>query len=425
MARCEPGRTAPETQSSVAGGRSAGRPPRGGNTSRSMSFGILFVLVLAGLAGPLFAADSRLLVPVIVGELVAGLALGRSGFAWLHPAQPTTAFLADIGFAMLMFTAGMHVPLRTPGLKRQLGKGGMAAGVATVIAVGAGWAAAHLAHVPHAAVYAVVLASGSAAVLVPSLDEFGLLRDRDALAVAAQVALADVASIVAVPIALRPHKALQAGLGVVAVAACAAVLLLALRAFHDAKIVASVRRMSKQRAWALDLRLSLLVLFGLCWLATRTGASILIAGFAIGLVVAAIGGPKRFSRQVTGVAQGFFVPLYFVVLGARIDVRDLVRHSAIVELAVLLVAFNVGLHLIAALLTRQPVAAGLTATVQLGVPAAVSTLGLQEGILTGGEAAALMVAALASIAISELGVALLVRRADATSTGATPGAPSP
>jgi Kef-type K+ transport system membrane component KefB len=178
--------------------------------------------------------------------------------------------------------------------------------------------------------------------------------------------------------------------------------------------VLRVRRLSKRRAWALDLRLSLLVLFGLCWLATRFGASILIAGFAVGLVVAAIGGPKRFSRQVTGVAQGFFVPLYFVVLGARIDVRDLAQHAAIIELALLLIVFNLGLHIMAALITRQPIAAGLIATVQLGVPAAVATLGLQEGVLTAGDAAALMVAAIASIAICQAGVALLARDAAAT-----------
>jgi Kef-type K+ transport system membrane component KefB len=283
-----------------------------------------------------------------------------------------------------------------------------------VLGVGAGWAAASLSHAAHPAVYAVVLASGSAAVVVPSLEEFHVLNDRGALAVVAQVALADVASIVAVPLVLRPHRAFHALVGVVAVAACAVLLLLALRALRRTNLVLRVRRLSKRRAWALDLRLSLLVLFGLCWLATRFGASILIAGFAVGLVVAAIGGPKRFSRQVTGVAQGFFVPLYFVVLGARIDVRDLVQHAAIIELALLLIVLNLGLHIMAALITRQPIAAGLIATVQLGVPAAVATLGLQEGVLTAGDAAALMVAAIASIAICQAGVALLARDAAAT-----------
>jgi Kef-type K+ transport system membrane component KefB len=169
-------------------------------------------------------------------------------------------------------------------------------------------------------------------------------------------------------------------------------------------------RLSKQREWALDLRVALLVLFGLAWLATRIGTSILIAGFAVGLVVAATGGPKRLSRQVTGVAAGFFVPLFFVVLGARIDIRALSNSSALIELTVLLVAFDVGIGLVAALLTRQPAAAGLASTVTLGVPAAVVTLGLEENVISPGVGAAIMAAALVSIAISGAGVSLLHRR---------------
>ena len=70
---------------------------------------------------------------------------------------------------------------------------------------------------------------------------------------------------------------------------------------------------------ALDLRLSLLVLFTLSWLATESGTSVLLAGFGTGLLVAALGGPKRLFTQVRGLADGFFVPLFLVLLGARLQ----------------------------------------------------------------------------------------------------------
>ncbi len=374
-----------------------------------MSFGVLVILVLAGLAGPLISAGSPVLVPVPVGELAAGLVLGETGFGWLRPDEPTTAFLADVGFAMLMFTAGMHVPLRRPEIAPRLRRGAVAATIAGAVAIPAGWAAASLTHVPHPAIYAVVLAGGSAAVLIPSLDEVGLLASTDALTVAAQVAVADVAAIVSVPLVLHPGNALHAALGVVAVAALAVVLLVALRRVRGAAWARHLQLLSKRRDWALDLRLSLAVLFGLAWLADRTGASTLIAGFAVGLVVAAIGGPKRLSRQVVGVAQGFFVPLFFVVLGARIDLRAFARHGDLVVLALALVVLDLAVRLPAALATRQPVAAALAATAQLGVPAAVVSLGLQQHLVTPGAGAAIMVAAVASIGTSTFGVALLAR----------------
>jgi Kef-type K+ transport system membrane component KefB len=219
-----------------------------------------------------------------------------------------------------------------------------------------------------------------------------------------------VAAIVLVPIVLQPSRTTRAVLGAVAIAACAVALYLVVRGLRGAEWVRRVRRMSKEREWALDLRAALLVLFGLAWLATRIGTSILIAGFAVGLVVAATGGPKRLSRQVTGVAAGFFVPLFFVVLGARIDIRALSSSGTLIGLAVLLILFDVLNGLAAAFLTRQPLAAGLASTVTLGVPAAMVALGLQEGVISPGAGAAIMVAALASIATSGIGVSLLHRR---------------
>jgi len=182
-----------------------------------VSFGILSLIVLAGLAGPLLSSSERVLVPVIVGELLAGLVVGHSGFGWVHPADPTTAFLAAIGFAMLMFVAGMHVPVRQPALVRQLGRGAAAAAIAGALSALAGWVTARAVGLPHAAVYAVILASASAAVLVPSLDEAELLGRTEGLVVAAQVAVADVAAIVLVPIVLQPSRTTRALVGAVVI----------------------------------------------------------------------------------------------------------------------------------------------------------------------------------------------------------------
>jgi Kef-type K+ transport system membrane component KefB len=123
---------------------------------------------------------------------------------------------------------------------------------------------------------------------------------------------------------------------------------------------------------------------------------------------------------VTGVAQGLMVPLFFVVLGARLDLRALLDHASLIALAAELIALNLAVHAAAALLTRQSFGAGLAATAQLGVPAAVVTLGLQEQILTSGEAAAIVAAALGSLALTAVGVTLL-----GTGASAPPAAPEP
>jgi Kef-type K+ transport system membrane component KefB len=368
-----------------------------------VTFGILTLIVLAGLAGPLLSAPWPSAVPVLVGELAAGVVIGKSGFGWLDATDPTTAFLGNVGFAMLMFAAGMHVPLRNPSLLAGLRRGGLAAVLVAVLAVPGGLVVAAVTGTGQRAIFALLLATGSAAIVAPILDEQGLLGDAGAEVVLAQVAVADVCSIVAVPLVLQPSRAGRALLASVLVAAAVVAVYLIAHYGSRMDVVRRTRRLSKHRGWALDLRLALVVLFALAYLAVRGGTSILVAGFGAGLAVAALGGPKRLSRQVTGIGAGFFVPLFFVVLGARLDLRAL-AHAAPIELAVVLLALNVGIRLAVAAVTRQPLPAGLVATAQLGVPAAVVALGLELGVLAPGQGAAILAAALATLATCALGV---------------------
>jgi Kef-type K+ transport system membrane component KefB len=384
-----------------------------------VSFGILLAIVLAGLGGPLLGLSERRFVPVVIGEIAAGVIVGKTGLEIVHPGEPTIAFLGEVGFAMLMLTVGMHLPLRDPRLAASLRGGAVLAAIVGVLAVPAGFAAAAIAGTSHAAVYAVVLASGSAAVLLPALQETKA-QGSDVLAVMAQVTIADVVTILSVPIVLQPQRAVHAVIGAALVTVAVAALYGVARLLTGHRWVDHVRRMSKQRHWALDLRLSLLVLFLLAWIAQKSGTSVLIAGFGAGLTVALIGGPKRLSTQMRGVADGFFIPLYFVVLGATLDLSGLVSDPAMMALTGALAALNVATHLVAVAVVRRPLSAGLTASAQLGVPAAVASLGLSEGVVSGPVATAIVAAAVVSLVVCTFGVERLLdgESADQTASAA-------
>jgi Kef-type K+ transport system membrane component KefB len=77
-----------------------------------VSFETLLVIVLAGLGGPLLSISPRRFVPVVIGEIFAGILVGPEVLDAVDPANSTISFLANIGFAMLMLTVGMHLPLR-------------------------------------------------------------------------------------------------------------------------------------------------------------------------------------------------------------------------------------------------------------------------------------------------------------------------
>ena len=92
----------------------------------SPMFAQLTILVLAGLAGPLLAFGRRGLIPVVIGELIAGFVLGHTGFGVIDSAAQPLPVLSAIGFAMLMFTAGTHVDIGSPAIRQGFARGVLA-----------------------------------------------------------------------------------------------------------------------------------------------------------------------------------------------------------------------------------------------------------------------------------------------------------
>jgi Kef-type K+ transport system membrane component KefB len=371
-----------------------------------MSFGTLALVGLCGLVGPLLSAPSRGAIPVVVGEIAAGVVVGTTGLGAIDTSNATLSFLSDIGFAMLMFAAGLNVPLHEGRIRASLGRGALAAGLVGVLAIGAALLVSLIGGVGHPAVFAVMIASGSAAIVLPVIQDRGLTGPA-VLTVIAQVTVADVAATIAIPFVLRPGKAADVAGGTVLIVLALFAMFGFAHVTRGTAPVQALRAQGKQRRWAIDLRLALLGLFILCWIAQRTGTSLLIAGFGAGLLVAWLGGPKRLSTEVVGVAGGFFVPLFFVVLGASIDLRCVIEHPSLLALAFALAAATTVVHLVAARLTRQPPASGLLASAQLGVPSAIVALGLSEHVITSAQGAAIITAAMLSLAVCTAGAALM------------------
>jgi Kef-type K+ transport system membrane component KefB len=375
----------------------------------AMSMGTLALIGICGLCGPLLAASTQSTIPAVVGEILAGVLVGHTGLRIVDTANPTLLFLSDVGFAMLMLSAGMNVPLRSEHLLDSLEPGIRGAAVVGVFAVGGGFLISLIGDAGHPAVYAVLLGSSSAAVVLPVIQE-RRLPERVVLIVIAQVTVADIAATVAIPFVLRPGQAGRVIAGTLLIAVCLIAVFLVARTLRADASVRALRREGKRRRWAIDLRLSLIVLFGLAWIAERKGASLLIAGFGAGLMIAAIGGPKRLSTEVVGVAGGFFVPLFFVVLGARIDLRGVIHHPAMIGLALAIAGLTVAVHLLGARVMRQPPAVGLLASAQLGVPSAIVALGLPAHVITPTQAAAIVTASMISLAVCAAGARLLAEQ---------------
>ena len=317
-----------------------------------------------------------------------------------------------------MFVAGTHVPVRDPRLRTALSTGLVRVAIVGLAACLLGYAAAQLVGISHAPLYAVLMASSSAALVLPIVDSLAL-AGRSVVDLLPQVAVADAACIVLLPLVIDPDHVARAALGATVVLLAGGVLFVVLRAVERSGVRQRVHGVSEDRQFAVELRVSLTALFAMAALAIALHVSLMLAGFVSGLAVAADGEPRRVAKQLFAVTEGFFGPVFFVWLGAGLQLGDLVHHPS---MAVLGVGLGVGAALahLATLPLHQPAPYAMLATAQLGVPVAAATIGAQLDLLRPGEGAAIVLGALVALAVTVAGGSLAARTQDDPATGAPP-----
>ena len=358
-----------------------------------MSIEMLGALIVAGLAGPMLRLPTRWGIPVAVGELLIGALFGVSGFNKIPYQDPTLKLLATVGFGLLMFTAGSHINYRTLTM-RAFQKAFWILIANLGLAIILGFSIDHLVHFSNWKLLALISFSSSAALVIPLVENISPSESLSILIT--QVTLADAIAFVALPFFTQKTGQLKAVVGALIVLAVATIIYLALSLAKRKGWLDSTHERSKAEHLGLELRISLALLLLVAALALHFHASIMIAGFTLGVAIASIGVPHRLARQLFAVSDGFFAPLYFVWLGASINIRQTFHSRDAIWLAVLLCLAALIAHAPSALF-GQPRRNILLASAQLGIPAAAVTLGTANGVLTSAQSGAIMMSALVTI----------------------------
>ena len=358
-----------------------------------MSIQLLGALIVAGLAGPMLRIPKRWGVPLAVGELLVGTLFGVSGFHKIPYQDPSLKLLATVGFALLMFTAGSHIDYRTL-TKKSFEKAIWILILNFIIATLVAVTIDHLANFSNWKLLAVISFSSSAALVIPLVERVSASQSKSILIT--QVTLADAIAFIALPFVTQKNGRLQALEGALLVLAASVLLFFTLKFAKSKGWLQSTHEISKVDHLGLELRISLALLLLVASLALHFHASVMIAGFTLGVALASVGVPRRLARQLFGVSEGLFAPIYFVWLGASIDIRQTFHSSDAILLAVLL-SFGAVLAHIPSALFGQPKRNIFLSSTQLGIPAAAVTLGTSSGVLNTAQAGAIMMSALVTM----------------------------
>ncbi|MEU3062014.1 cation:proton antiporter [Streptomyces subrutilus] len=370
---------------------------------------IMAVAVLAPLLA--YAVGRWLAVPLVIFEILLGILLGPDVLGWARTGQVLDV-LSQLGLAMLIFLAGYEVEfdrIKGDTLTRSVGAWlialvlGLAAGV---LLSGGGF--------DKGLYVGTALTSTALGAILPVLRDAGRLRTRFGSVMMAMGSVGEFGPIIAMALLLSGRAPARSAAVLVAFAVLTAgAVLWALRPKPPwfSRVIGKTLHSSAQFA----VRLVMLVLVAMLALSAVLGLDILLGAFAAGLITrlvlqgAAPESSATVLSKVEAMGFGFLVPLFFVVTGIEFDLDALLRGGKeLLLLPVFLLLFLVVRGLPMWLLAprdlgrRDRSALVLFGSTALPLVVAITTMGVQAGKVTAGEAAALVGAGMLSVLLFPL-----------------------
>jgi Kef-type K+ transport system membrane component KefB len=285
--------------------------------------GLLALMLFA--ARLLGALAQRVKQPSVLGELLAGVLLGPSVLGLVNPETDVMQVLSELGVLLLLFEIGLETDL-----KNLLRVGGAATtvavvGVALPFLLGYAVCRATGQSVLVSVVAGAALTATSVGITARVLSDLGRLQDPEGQIILGAAVLDDVIGLVILTVVGGIQPGQQVAISFTAVARDTAVAFgfliatLLLGRFVVPRLLWLARTFGRPGAATMA---AVVLALALAWLADRAGSALIIGAFAAGLL---LGRTKQAAEVERGVAHlgHFFVPLFFVTVGAEVNVRVL------------------------------------------------------------------------------------------------------
>ncbi len=379
---------------------------------------LLIVISLAFLVPLLLTRFQRLRLPIVVGEILAGIVVGSSGFGWVTHEDQLLTLLAEFGFVFLMFLAGMEIDfanlnIELPGVARpggtrttlssSQGRERRTFGPLSISLMGfiltlslsaiVGFALLRVGLVSSPWMMALIMSTTSLGVVMPVLKEQELIRGRFGQTILIAALVADFATmiLITVVIATISHGLT---LDILLISLLFVVFFLLYRLG-----IVSLNRFESLRRTLEDLShttarikirgaFTIMLLFVV--LAEVLGAEIILGAFIAGAMLSLLSTREDLEamHQLEAVGFGFFIPIFFIMVGVNFNLGALLGSTDALILLPFLVLAAFLVKLLPALLFRlqfswrETFSAGFLLSSRLSLIVAASAIGLNMGIIS-------------------------------------------
>jgi Kef-type K+ transport system membrane component KefB len=363
-----------------------------------------FIHILISLAILLFAAKlmaelfHRIKLPIVLGELLAGIIVGpfALGGLYLVDGEPlvtldeTVRQVGEIAAIVILFTAGLHI---TP---REFLKGGAAAftvgsiGVIVPFFVGYYVFAAFGVEALQSTLIATALTATSIAISIQVLTELGRMHSPEARLILGAAIVDDILAIAVLSVVTTMVQTGNLTPNIIDIT----LLILKILAIFVALLIATIfiipRVLHVERLWKSKGSVEGITtasFFAAAGIAAAVGLSPIVGAFAVGMAVASTRVIKQMEDYVSKL-EIIFAPLFFAIIGAQVDLRGIninVLYLAGVIVAVAIITKLAGCGLPAMIFLRNKdkamkVGIGMISRGEVGL--IVAGVGVSSGVLT-------------------------------------------
>jgi len=373
---------------------------------------LLLVVFLAFLVPVLLARFRR--VPVVVGEILAGILVGPSVFGLVHGEEPALELLAEIGFAFLMFLSGLEIDFSILFAASKRGRENgpsplLLAGLSFVLtlvlslAIGFGLTAAGYVRDPW--MMTLILSTTSLGIVVPVLKENRMTSSRFGQTILLAALLADFLTMFLITVYVTARST-----GLSLEILLIVLLFVPVVLFYQLGVrwlrIPAVRRIFDELSDAtaqIKVRGAFAIMVGFVVLAQVIGAELILGAFLGGVLASLLSGKgeENLRYKLDAIGFGFFVPLFFVFVGVQFDLKAFLQAPSAWLLLPILLVGSFGIKVLSSLVFRlsfswrETISSGLLLSARLSLIIAASAIGLRLGAISEStNAAVILIAAL-------------------------------
>ena len=302
----------------------------------------MLIIMLAALIIPIAMARFKVSsVPTAVAEIVAGILLGKSAFNIVQETSSLT-LLSSLGVIILMFLSGMEINFdlfkKVPGQKKRDPKSPVSIAVLSFTAVIItafilGVILYFMGLFSDILLATILFSTIALGVVIATLKEKEILGRPMGQTILLTAVLGEVIPMLALTFYASIYGHNAGRLWLIVLLFLAAIILL--RRFRQPYVwFNNVSKATTQ----LDIRLAFFLIFTLVTVAESVGAENILGAFLAGMVMKLLEPSEATQEKLTSIGYGFFIPIFFIMTGVRLDLKSLFANKTALALIPILVA---------------------------------------------------------------------------------------